>query len=157
MQNELALAQAVYDKEQAVYADLRDRETDLRDAIRQIQPRRDEYRKLVDIDRADVNDRSKRIASTELRMVEFDRQNVALESTFKVLAARLQEARIATAEQPASIRIVEVAVEPQAPLPSGQRFRLPIAALLGLFLGIMLALFVHYLQNPQPVLEKSAA
>ena len=142
LQNELALARAVYDKEQAIYAGLQGQVAELRDTTRQMRARRDEYQKLV-----------KRMASVELRISEFDRQNLALESTFHVLAARLQEARIANAEQAGSIRVVESAVEAQVPLPSGKRLTLPLAAVLGLFLGVGVAMFVHYLQGPQPARE----
>ena len=142
LQNELALARAVYDKEQAIYAGLHGQVAELRDTTRQMRARRDEYQKLV-----------KRMASVELRISEFDRQNLALESTFHVLAARLQEARIANAEQAGSIRVVESALEAQVPLPSGKRLTLPLAAVLGLFLGVGVAMFVHYLQGPQPARE----
>ena len=137
LQNELALARAVYDKEQAIYAGLQGQVAELRDTTRQMRARRDEYQKLV-----------KRMASVELRISEFDRQNLALESTFHVLAARLQEARIANAEQAGSIRVVESAVEAQVPLPSGKRLTLPLAAVLGLFLGVGVAMFVHYSRAP---------
>ena len=139
LQNELALARAVYDKEQAIYAGLQGQVAELRDTTRQMRARRDEYQKLV-----------KRMASVELRISEFDRQNLALESTFHVLAARLQEARIANAEQAGSIRVVESAVEAQVPLPSGKRLTLPLAAVLGLFLGVGVAMFVHALPPGPP-------
>ena len=110
----------------------------------------------MDTYRADAKDLAKQIPITELKMSGVDRRTVTLESTLKIVAARRQEARIANAEQPGSIRIVEIEVELQSPLPSGQRMRIPLAAILGLLLGIVLVLLVHYLQNLQPALDKSA-
>ena len=109
----------------------------------------------MDTYRADAKSLAKQIAETKLKMSGIDRQIVPLESTLGVVSARLQEARIANADQPVSIRIVETAVQPQSPLPAGRGMSIPLAAILGLSLGIVLALFVHYLQNPQPVPEKS--
>ena len=109
----------------------------------------------MDTYRVDAKGLAKQIAETKLKMSGIDRQIVPLESTLGVVSARLQEARIANADQPISIRIVETAVQPQSPLPAGQGMSIPLAAILGLSLGIVLALFVHYLQNPQPVPEKS--
>jgi hypothetical protein len=156
LQNEVALAQAVYDKEQARYADLQTQAVGLRSAIRKIQAQRAEYEKLVDASRTDVNALSRRIASVELQLREFDRENAALEATFRVLAPRLQEARIAKEEQAASIRVVEEAVEPRIPVSTdGRRKVLLLSAVLGLFLGVVLVFLIHYLQGPEASRQQS--
>lgn len=149
LRNELALAQSVYAKEQATYAALQLQAVDLRNTIRKIQPRLDEYQKLVDTYRADVKALSKLIATANVGIPEFDRQRSALENNFASIATSLQEARIANAEQAGSIRVVESAVEPQVPVPSGRRQNLVLAAVLGLALGAGLAMFVHYMRSPQ--------
>jgi uncharacterized protein involved in exopolysaccharide biosynthesis len=150
LQNEMALAQEAYKKQQAIYSGLQTQAIDLRNTIRQIQAQRDEYEKLVDAYRTDVNALSRRIASAELQIRAFDRENAALETAFEVLAPRLQGARIAKEEQAASIRVVEKAVEPRIPVTSDARPRvLLLSAVLGFFLGVVLVFLIHYLQGPE--------
>jgi uncharacterized protein involved in exopolysaccharide biosynthesis len=150
LQNELALVQEAYKKQQAIYSDLQTQAIDLRNTIRQTQAQRDEYEKLVDAYRADVNALSSRIASAELQIRAFDRENAVLETNFGVLAPRLQEARIAKEEQAASIRVVEKAVEPRIPVSTeGRRKVLLLSAVLGLFMGVVLVFLIHYLQGPE--------
>jgi uncharacterized protein involved in exopolysaccharide biosynthesis len=156
LQNELALAQAAYKEEQTAYTNLQEQAVSLRNDVRKTQALRDEYQKLVNAYQADVNGLRKRIAAAELRTREFDRENAALETTFNVLAERLQGARIAKGEQAASIRVVEAAVEPQVPVGvGGRRNVLLLSAVLGLLLGVVLVFLVHYLQGPEPPRRES--
>jgi capsular polysaccharide biosynthesis protein len=149
LKNELAVAQAAYDKEQAVYIDVKDQAVDLRNAIRKTQAQRDEHEKLVDAYRANVSALSKRTVFAALQVTTFDRQHSELESPLKVLSPRLQEARIAKEEQAGSIRVVEAAVEPQVPVLGDPRRSLRfLAPVLGLFLGVALVFLVRYLQVP---------
>jgi uncharacterized protein involved in exopolysaccharide biosynthesis len=149
LQNELALAQPTYEKEQALYAALKIQAADLRNAVRRATAQRDEYQKLVDSYRVDVSARSKGVASAENQVLEFDRGASTLETTLGTLSPRLQEARIAKEEQAGSIRVVEAAVEPQVPVPGASRRNLVfLAPVLGLFLGVVLVFLVHYLQDP---------
>mgnify|MGYP001576094274 CR=1 FL=1 len=149
LQNELVLAQAAYDKEQALYTTLKTQATDLRSTVRRVQVQRDEYQRLVDSYRADVSTLARRIASAEVQILEFDRGSAILDSALSTLSPRLQEARIAKEEQAGSIRVVEAAVEPQVPLPANPRLSLRfLAPVLGLFLGVVLVFLVQYLQVP---------
>lgn len=149
LQNELVLAQAAYDKEQALYTALKAQATDLRNTVPRVQVLRDEYQKLVDSYRADVGALTRRVTSAEHQILEVDRGTSILETTLGVLSPRLQEARIAKDEQAGSIRVVEAAVEPQVPLaPDRGRNLLFLAPILGLFLGVALVFLVHYLQVP---------
>jgi uncharacterized protein involved in exopolysaccharide biosynthesis len=148
-QNELVLAQAAYDKEQALYTALKTQATDLRNTVPRVQAQRDEYPKLVDSYRADVSALTRRVTSAEHQILEIDRGSSILETTLGALSPRLQEARIAKEEQAGSIRVVETAVEPRVPVPGdpGWNLRL-LSPFVGVFLGVMLVFLVHYLQVP---------
>jgi uncharacterized protein involved in exopolysaccharide biosynthesis len=149
LQNELALAQAAYDKEQALYAALKTQATDLRNTVPRVQAQRDEYVKLVDSYRADVSTLTRRVGSAEHQILEIDRGSSVSEATLGALSPRLQDARIAKEEQAGSIRVVEAAVEPQVPVGRARgRNLFFLAPVLGLFLGVVLVFFVHYLQVP---------
>jgi uncharacterized protein involved in exopolysaccharide biosynthesis len=150
LRNELALSQLAYDKEQAIYNSIQAQAVDLRIAVRKLQVQRDEYEKLVNLYRADVNSLSRRIASVQLKLQGSDRQIKTLESTFSELASRLQEARISKEEQASSIRVVEAAVVPQIPVGANRLRNIVLGATLGLFLGVVLAFFVHYVQGERP-------
>jgi uncharacterized protein involved in exopolysaccharide biosynthesis len=154
-QNELVLAQAAYDKEQALYTALKTQVTDLRSTIPRVQTQRDEYQKLVDFYRADVSALTRRVTTAEHQILEVDRGSSILDTTLGALSPRLQEARIAKDEQAGSIRVVEAAVEPQVPVPGGPRRNLRfLAPGLGLFLGVALTFLVHYLQVPSAPQQK---
>jgi uncharacterized protein involved in exopolysaccharide biosynthesis len=149
LQNELALAKAAYEKEQTLYAALKIQAADLRTAVRNATAQQNEYQKLVDTYRTDVNALTRFVTSAEHQVLEVDRSSSILETTLGTLSPRLQEARIAKEEQAGSIRVVEAAVEPQVPLPANPRRSLRfLAPLLGLFLGVVLVFLVHYLQVP---------
>jgi capsular polysaccharide biosynthesis protein len=151
LQNELALAQAAYDKEQAQYATLKTQATDLRSTIRKVRVQRDEYQKLVDSYRTDVGVLTRRVTSAEHQILELDRGIAISETTLGTLAPRLQEARIAKEEQSGSIRVVEKAVEPGIPVNTydGRRKVLLLSPVLGLFLGVVFVLLTHYPQGSE--------
>jgi hypothetical protein len=149
LQNELALARALYEKEQTRYGDLQTQAVDLRSAIGKIQAQRSEYEKLISAYRTDLGPLSRRVAAAESQILEFDRENTALGITFTALAALLQDARVAKGEQASSIRVVEAAVTPQVPVAISRQLNvLLISPVLGLFLGVVVVFLVHYLQVP---------
>ncbi|MFC1935428.1 hypothetical protein ACFLX9_01495 [Chloroflexota bacterium] len=146
LQSELGLTQQRYKDEQATYSTLQTNFVNLRNSVRQLQVQQDAYQKLVDTYSADVEALSIRIASIELQTIQLDRQIQTPESSLRELASQLQEARLAKDEQASSILVVESAVVPRVSIGSSrQRVVLPAGAM-GLFVGIIAALLVHYVQ-----------
>ena len=84
---------------------------------------------------------------TDLRMTEFDQEIEVLGAALIQRTDEMQKAEIAKADGAGSIRLVEAAVVPSAPMPvTGPRplsQMLLIAAVIGLVLGSTLALAVH--------------
>ena len=97
--------------------------------------------------KATINDLSEKITQVEVVESAFDTEITALTKNLEVLATNLQEARLAKEEQAGSIRVVESAIVPRIPVgPNRQQFVLPSAAV-GLLVGIVVALLVHYVQR----------
>ncbi|MBI2935667.1 MAG: hypothetical protein HYY31_02495 [Chloroflexi bacterium] len=146
LRDELALSVETYDKEKVLFSSLQAQGLDLRNRVRTLQTEQAGYQKLVDIYQQDINALSARIAATELQVQQYDRQSTSLKESLAGLAPRLQEARIAKEEQTGSIRVVEQAVEPQAPVGPNQRMNVLLGAALGLALGVGAAFVVHYVR-----------
>ncbi|MFQ5795532.1 MAG: GumC family protein [Candidatus Bipolaricaulia bacterium] len=98
-----------------------------------------------------IDEQADGITETRLTLDQLDREISALKSTFSLLSTKLQEARIAKEEQLNTIRVVEAAIVPQVPIGSNQRLNVLIAGVLGLFLGVLLAFFTHYMEAPKDV------
>ena len=99
-------------------------------------------------------DNEARSLSEDVAKIQIDLSLVDYEIEFLTndrnrLAQSIVEAQGAKANQADSTRVVESAVEPQVPVGPNQRRYLLLPAALGLFLGVVLAFFVHYLQGPQ--------
>jgi uncharacterized protein involved in exopolysaccharide biosynthesis len=96
---------------------------------------------------------SERIGQVQIDLARFDREASVLTTNFNLLAQNLQEARIAKEEQAGSIRVVEAAVVPQVPVGANRLRNIVSSAVLGLFLGVVVAFLVHYVQGDRPQAE----
>lgn len=92
-----------------------------------------------------IAQKAAKIAETRLTLERMDREVWALRQTFTDLFDRLQEARIAKAESESSIRVVQSAIPPQVPIAPRRLLNAGVAAVLGLFLGMILASFRWYM------------
>jgi uncharacterized protein involved in exopolysaccharide biosynthesis len=93
---------------------------------------------------------SERISQVQIDLARFDREAGVLTTNFNLLAHNLQGARIAKEEQAGSIRVVEAALVPQVPVGANRRRNVVLGAVLGLFLGGVVAFSVHYVQGERP-------
>ena len=105
--------------------------------------------------KATIKDLSEKITQVEVVESAFDTEIAALTKNLEVLATNLQEARLANEEQAGSIRVVESAIVPRVPVgPNRQQFILPAVAV-GLLVGVVVALLVHYVQRGGLRVERS--
>ena len=84
-------------------------------------------------------------AESALRGLE--REIALLESSYVALREQLQTARIALAETPSPIQIIDEPFVPDAPISPQKSSNVAIAGFLGLMLGTLLAFFLDYLQR----------
>lgn len=78
-----------------------------------------------------------------------DREIQVLDDAYASLATKLQEARIARVETPNPIRIVDTPIVPTSPIGPNKKMNVAVAGVLGLFGGVLLAFFAHYLRGPE--------
>jgi polysaccharide biosynthesis transport protein len=83
----------------------------------------------------------------EAAVKQMDREIQVFENAYNSLAARLQEASIARVETPDPIRIVEAPIVPKQPIGPRKKMNVAVAGVLGLFAGVLLAFFAHYLKS----------
>ena len=97
--------------------------------------------------RATINDLSVEVLKIEAAEATFDNEISVLTNNLRTLAAKLQEARLAKEEQGGTIQIVESPIVPQVAVgPRRSQIFLP-TGVIGLGVGTVLALLVHYVQN----------
>lgn len=131
----------------SIYLSLRDRSNRTRIAVGSLQSEVDYLEvKTVEFQRR-LGEKTGKLADVQLTLAQIDRDIVTLESTFATLAGRLQAARIAKAEEATSIRIVESAITPAIPLGPNKRMNVAVAGVLGLFAGVLIAFFKHYMAS----------
>jgi len=115
-----------------------------------------EYREIVS---AQIQDLAQSIAGIRVQLAEkrqlldvaeatldeFDRRIQLLKSAHATLARNLQEAKIALAEAPDPIHVIDEPVDPRHPIAPRKTANIAIAGFLGLMLGTLLAFLVDYL------------
>lgn len=86
------------------------------------------------------------LVEVEAKLGRLNREIQVLDDAYTSLATKLQEARIARVEAPDPIRIVESPIVPSHSTAPNKKMNVAVAGVLGLFGGILLAFFAHYLQ-----------
>jgi len=93
----------------------------------------------------DLAAKQREINAAEAALAELDRKISLLEQAYASLAAKLQEAKIALAETPEPIRVIDEPLVPRSPIAPKRTSNIAIAGFLGLIVGTLLAFFVDYL------------
>lgn len=116
----------------------------------------EEYREIVTIQLQDLEqsigdiqgqlaNKQQQIDVAEATLSELDRRIGLLESSHAMLARKLQEAKIALAETPEPIRLIDEPLVPRRPIAPRKTVNVAIAGFLGLMLGTLFAFLVDYL------------
>jgi capsular polysaccharide biosynthesis protein/chaperonin cofactor prefoldin len=71
------------------------------------------------------------------------------DGTFTTLANKVEEARISAQDETGEVRLASQASEPTRPVSPNKLMNIAAAAFLGVFLGILAALFIEYWQSPR--------
>lgn len=87
------------------------------------------------------------LVEVRAKLDRLNREIQVLNNAYTSLARKLQEARIARVETPNPIRIVEAPIVPTSPIGPNKKMNVAVAGVLGLFGGVLLAFFAHYLQS----------
>jgi len=89
--------------------------------------------------------KQREINAAEATLAELDRKIGLLEQASASLAAKLQDAKIALAETPEPIRVIDEPLVPRSPIAPRKTTNIAVAGFLGLMVGTLLAFFVDYL------------
>ena len=87
------------------------------------------------------------LVETEAQLHELEREIALLESAYVKLMGQLQNARIALAETPNPIQVIDEPIIPEHAIGPRKLSNIAIAGFLGLMLGTLLAFFLDYLQR----------
>ena len=85
------------------------------------------------------------LTDAQVRLDDYDRRIDLLKAAHARLASSLQDARIALAETPEPIRVIDEPLVPRSPIAPKKTTNLAVAGFLGLIVGTLLAFFVDYL------------
>jgi succinoglycan biosynthesis transport protein ExoP len=87
------------------------------------------------------------LTEAEAKLDDYDRRIELLTSAHAKLTSSLQDAKIALAETPEPIRVIDEPLVPRYPIAPKKVTNMAIAGLLGLMLGTLLAFFADYLRR----------
>ncbi len=91
--------------------------------------------------------KQQQVESAEAGLSEIDRQIALAEQAQASLAIKLQDAKIALAETPEPIRVIDEPLVPRSPIAPKKRTNIAVAGVLGLIVGTLLAFFIDYLSR----------
>ena len=95
--------------------------------------------------RSELEAKQRELTEAQATLDELDRRIGILESALVKLATSLQDARLALAETPEPIRVIDEPLVPRYPIAPRKAMNIAIAGFLGLMIGTLLAFFVDYL------------
>ena len=95
--------------------------------------------------RSELEAKQRELTEAQATLDDLDRRIGILESALVKLAASLQDARLALAETPEPIRVIDEPLVPRYPIAPRKAMNIAIAGFLGLMIGTLLAFFVDYL------------
>ncbi|MFC2105556.1 GumC family protein [Candidatus Bipolaricaulota bacterium] len=116
----------------------------------EVQALEDEIRYLEQSEQETVlllGETNHQLVEAEAQLHELEREIALLESAYGTLMGQLQNARIALAETPNPIQIIDEPFIPEQAIASRKTANVGIAGFLGLMLGTLLAFFLDYLQR----------
>ncbi len=132
--------------EQGVYLSLEDYLVDARVSVDVLKEEVSYLETATEGLKSEIDEKESKVSEVELVLTRLDREISTLEQTYGFLSQRLQEARIAKAEQLGSIRVVERPIVPQMPSGPSKMVNIMIAGVLGLFVGVFAAFFKNYME-----------
>jgi len=95
--------------------------------------------------RSELEAKQRELTEAQAAIGDFDRRIEILESSLAKLAASLQDARLALAETPEPIQVIDEPLVPRYPIAPRKATNIAVAGFLGLMVGTLLAFFVDYL------------
>jgi len=101
----------------------------------------------VDQTKEAFEERQAELVAIQTQLSKMSRDIQVLEDTYTSLSGKLQQAKIARVEGPDPIRTVEAPLVPSRAIAPNKKMNVAVAGVLGLFLGILLAFFAHYIQS----------
>jgi len=87
------------------------------------------------------------LPAKEKGLIQVQRDSDVAQDIYIMLAKRYEEAKISEVMQPTDVQIIDEAIVPDKPVSPKKALNIIIAAVLGLFLGIGLALMLEYLNQ----------
>ena len=94
-----------------------------------------------------LEEKSRELVEVEAQLHDLDREIALLESAYETLMGKLQIARIALAETPNPIQVIDEPYIPEQAIGQRKTSNVAIAGFLGLMLGTLLGFFMDYLQR----------
>ncbi|MBC7098393.1 hypothetical protein H5T52_04665 [Candidatus Bipolaricaulota bacterium] len=129
----------------SVYLDLRSQLASTQVAVKTLREEIAYLESALSTTLAELKEKQARLVEVQAELERLDREISVLKSSYTSLAEKLQEARIAKAETAEPIRVVEAPVVPERPIGPSKKMNVAVAGVLGLFLGVLLAFFAHWL------------
>jgi uncharacterized protein involved in exopolysaccharide biosynthesis len=129
----------------ATYVDMRSQLISTGASARTVQEEISYLESALETTQIALKEKRAYLIEVQTELERFAREISISKGFYSSLASRLQEAKIALAETAAAIRIIESPVMPTSPIGPNKKMNVAVAGVLGLFVGVLLAFFVHWL------------
>ncbi|MBD3225530.1 MAG: polysaccharide biosynthesis tyrosine autokinase [Caldithrix sp.] len=96
---------------------------------------------------SEYNKRLQNLPDKVLQLARLERRRQVDEQTFIMLTQKLEEAKIQVAAKKQNVRIIDEAIEPNAPVKPNKRLNLMLGALIGLGLGVGITFLMEYMDT----------
>ena len=94
---------------------------------------------------ADYEEQLRQLPETELTLARLTREKMVAEELYLLLATRHEEMKITEAMEPSSVQVLDPAIPPRSPIKPRKMLNLAISGVLGVFVGVGLALLLDFL------------
>ena len=95
-----------------------------------------------------------KLPQKELQMARLERNRLVDQETFMLLNQKVEETRIAEAGEREDARVLDEALEPEAPIKPKKKLNLIIGVLVGIGLGLGIVFLIEYLDNSIKSMEE---
>ncbi|MFW6421204.1 MAG: GumC family protein [Candidatus Bipolaricaulota bacterium] len=139
-----------------LYSSLAEKKGDLSIEVNALQEETGELQEIREEMRERIIDKRLELEEAQPSVDRLESEVSRLRNTHQKLFDQLEDVKLLASESEGRVRILQGATLPQSPIDRNIKTNVAVAAVLGLFLGVLAAFFKHYMEDYQPSEESDS-